>query len=171
MPSIHITCPKCARLLEIDTDMVDQEVECGACTEVFVAKSSPKSSSDGKPWESKAGKASKRKSSRRRLDDDDDDDDGDYVPRRLRRERRGRYPDQKSRLAYILLALFLGNLGIHNFYIGRTGAGLAQLLITAVSIPLMCIVVGFFTVWIPWIWAIIDIIQIERDADDVPLAT
>ncbi|MFV0287173.1 MAG: NINE protein [Demequina sp.] len=36
----------------------------------------------------------------------------------------------KSRTAYILLGLFLGGFGIHNFYAGRIGAAVAQLLIT-----------------------------------------
>ena len=33
----------------------------------------------------------------------------------------------KSKVAAILLAFFLGFLGVHNFYLGRTGRGLAQL--------------------------------------------
>ena len=36
----------------------------------------------------------------------------------------------KSRLIYILLALFLGGFGVHNFYAGYTGKGVAQLLLT-----------------------------------------
>ncbi|WP_161794570.1 NINE protein [Demequina globuliformis] len=35
----------------------------------------------------------------------------------------------KSRVAYILLGLFLGGLGIHNFYVGRVGPAVAQLLL------------------------------------------
>ena len=36
----------------------------------------------------------------------------------------------KQRIVYILLALLLGGLGIHNFYAGHTGRAVAQLLIT-----------------------------------------
>jgi hypothetical protein len=36
---------------------------------------------------------------------------------------------QKSRLCALLLGIFLGHLGIHNFYLGRIGRGLAQCLL------------------------------------------
>lgn len=35
---------------------------------------------------------------------------------------------QKSRLTYILLAIFFGWLGVHDFYAGRTGMGILCLL-------------------------------------------
>lgn len=35
----------------------------------------------------------------------------------------------KSRLCALLLGIFLGHLGIHNFYLGRIGRGLAQCLL------------------------------------------
>lgn len=63
----------------------------------------------------------------------------------------------KSRLTYILLAWFLGVLGVHNFYAGRTGKGVAQLLITLLIgwtiIPL--IAVG--------IWVIVEMITVTKD--------
>ena len=65
----------------------------------------------------------------------------------------------KSRLIYILLAIFLGCLGIHNFYAGRIGSAVAQLLIT-----LLC---GFLSP-ITWIWAIIDIITVKTDGEGRP---
>ena len=70
----------------------------------------------------------------------------------------------KSRLAYLLLAWFLGVLGIHNFYIGRNGVGLAQLLITLLTgifiLPL--IVVG--------IWVLIEMVTITRDGSGQPMS-
>jgi TM2 domain-containing membrane protein YozV len=39
----------------------------------------------------------------------------------------------KSKLAAGLLGIFLGNLGVHNFYLGYTGKAWAQLLITVLS--------------------------------------
>ena len=39
----------------------------------------------------------------------------------------------KSRLAAGLLGIFLGWLGIHNFYLGYSGKGVGQLLITCLS--------------------------------------
>ena len=42
--------------------------------------------------------------------------------------------DAKSKLVAGLLAIFLGGLGIHNFYLGYTGKGVAQLLLSCTGI-------------------------------------
>ena len=54
----------------------------------------------------------------------------------------------KSKLAAGLLGIFLGSLGIHNFYLGYTGKAVAQLLITVLS----C----FFLSPISAIWGLIE---------------
>jgi TM2 domain-containing membrane protein YozV len=46
----------------------------------------------------------------------------------------------KSRLSAALLAIFLGGLGVHKFYLGRTGQGIVYLLFFWTFIPA---VVGF----------------------------
>lgn len=65
----------------------------------------------------------------------------------------------KTRFVYIILALFLGGLGIHNFYAGRYGSAIAQLLITLLIgwtiIPLF--VVG--------LWALIEAIVVAHDGN------
>lgn len=72
------------------------------------------------------------------------------------------YAAPKSRLAYILLGLFLGGLGIHNFYAGYAGRGVAQLLITLfigwLVVPLVAVM----------IWVIVEICTTTRDAQGVP---
>ncbi len=40
---------------------------------------------------------------------------------------------QKSRIAAGILGIFLGMFGVHNFYLGRVGRGVAQLLLTLLS--------------------------------------
>ena len=45
----------------------------------------------------------------------------------------------KSKTAAGLLAMFFGTLGIHNFYLGNTGKGVAQILITTLG---SCLIVG-----------------------------
>jgi TM2 domain-containing membrane protein YozV len=69
---------------------------------------------------------------------------------------------QKSRVAYILLGLFLGGLGIHNFYAGYTGRAVAQLLITLLTgwliVPIL--IVG--------IWVLIEVITVTSDAQGLP---
>ena len=40
-----------------------------------------------------------------------------------------------SLMAYILLALFLGGIGAHDFYVGKTGKGLIKLFFVWTGIP------------------------------------
>ncbi len=41
--------------------------------------------------------------------------------------------NKKSKIAAGLLGIFLGSLGIHNFYLGFTGKAIAQLLLTLIG--------------------------------------
>ena len=68
-----------------------------------------------------------------------------------------------SRTAYILLAIFLGYLGVHNFYAGYIGKGVAQLLITLLS-------AGFLSI-VSFIWAVVDICTVQTSADGRPFAS
>jgi TM2 domain-containing membrane protein YozV len=67
----------------------------------------------------------------------------------------------KSRVVYVLLALFLGFFGIHNFYAGYTGKAVAQLLI--------CLFVGWLILPILalFIWVIVEMISVTHDAKGV----
>ncbi|MDR2374544.1 MAG: NINE protein [Bifidobacteriaceae bacterium] len=79
-------------------------------------------------------------------------------------------PNAKSKIAAGLLGIFLGSLGVHNFYLGRTGAAIAQLLISVLSLGFLAAVSG--------IWGLIEGIMIltakpgtkwAYDAHGVPL--
>lgn len=59
-------------------------------------------------------------------------------------------PARKSKIAAGLLALFLGSLGVHNFYLGYNGRAVAQLLMTLVGWILV------FPVVAAAIWAFIE---------------
>lgn len=64
----------------------------------------------------------------------------------------------KSRTSYILLGLFLGSLGVHNFYAGYAGRGVAQLLIT---LFLGWLILPLFFIGL---WVIIEVITVKTDA-------
>lgn len=73
-------------------------------------------------------------------------------------------PNAKSRVAFILLGVFLGGLGIHNFYAGYTGKAVAQLLANLFL---------FWTVVVPvgiWIWILVEVITVTHDAQGRPFA-
>lgn len=59
---------------------------------------------------------------------------------------------EKSKVAAGLLALFLGALGIHRFYLGYTGIGVAMLLITVLSLGVLAPIVA--------LWALVQAIVI-----------
>ena len=48
-----------------------------------------------------------------------------------------------SKVAYCVLAFFLGGLGIHKFYAGKTGAGVAMLLFCWTGIPSIIALIDF----------------------------
>ena len=61
----------------------------------------------------------------------------------------------KSRTTYIVLGIFLGAFGVHNFYAGYTGRAVGQLCLTVLTLGYLGIV--------SWIWAIIEICIVEKD--------
>ena len=70
----------------------------------------------------------------------------------------------KSRGVFVILGLFFGLLGVHNFYIGRFGVGAAQLLITCI--------LGWFIVGlvITAIWSVADLFMVTTDGSGDALA-
>jgi TM2 domain-containing membrane protein YozV len=62
----------------------------------------------------------------------------------------------KSRTTYIVLGIFLGALGIHNFYAGYTGRAVGQLCLTVLTLGILSMV--------SWVWAIVEICIVEKDS-------
>ena len=76
------------------------------------------------------------------------------------------HPDARSRVAAGVLGILLGALGVHNFYLGNTGLGLAQLLLSLLSCGWLAPAV--------WVWGLIEGILIltgstKVDARGIPL--
>ena len=70
----------------------------------------------------------------------------------------------KQKLVAFLLAFFLGPLGVHNFYLGKTGMGVTQLILTITVIGAV--------VSLPWAFVQMIMIILGKidDADGNPLA-
>jgi len=66
-------------------------------------------------------------------------------------------PQAKTRVIFVLLGIFLGALGVHNFYAGYTKKAAIQLCVTLLS----C----FYGAVISWPWAIIEICIVSKDAE------
>lgn len=69
----------------------------------------------------------------------------------------------KSRALYVILGIFLGGFGIHNFYIGYSGRAITQLLITLLTAWLIVPII-FLGLWI-----LLEIICVSKDSKGVPL--
>ncbi len=68
------------------------------------------------------------------------------------------YP-QKSRIAAALLAFLSGTFGVHNFYLGHTGKGVTQLLLSTLGV-ILCGLGPIITL----IWCLYEGIQLLKDA-------
>jgi TM2 domain-containing membrane protein YozV len=64
---------------------------------------------------------------------------------------------QKSLAVAYLLAFFIGGLGIHNFYLGRTGAGVGMLVLWILGVLTTGFLVGLFLLAAVGIWLIVDL--------------
>ncbi len=71
------------------------------------------------------------------------------------------YVRPKSRVAFILLAVFLGSFGAHNFYAGYNKKAAIQICLTLFT----C----FYASPITWIWAIVEACTVSTDDDGVAL--
>lgn len=83
---------------------------------------------------------------------------------------------QKSKILAIVLALLLGGLGVHNFYMGHNTLGLAKIALNAFGIAMSLLAVGQALLFIAGLWVILEAIMIafglgnmKTDRHDVPL--
>ncbi|NLZ58527.1 MAG: TM2 domain-containing protein [Corynebacterium sp.] len=70
------------------------------------------------------------------------------------------YIQQKSMIIAALLAFFLGTLGVHNFYLGYTRAGVAQLALTVTGWLFSFILIGLPLLFVVGVWAFIEFVLI-----------
>ncbi len=65
-------------------------------------------------------------------------------------------PAENKKMLAGILGIVLGGFGAHKFVLGYTQEGLILLGILLISFPLMCIVIGAFTMYIPIIIGLIE---------------
>ena len=74
------------------------------------------------------------------------------------------FPSDRNRVLAAILAFFLGTLGVHNFYIGQTQRGVAQLVMGAVGYfltsTLIGAIIGLPLLFALGLWVLIDFILI-----------
>lgn len=65
----------------------------------------------------------------------------------------------KAKMTFVMLGVLLGALGAHNFYAGYRKKAIAQLCLTVLTLG--------FGAPMSWIWAIIDVLTVERDSQGI----
>jgi len=74
------------------------------------------------------------------------------------------YAAPKSKVLAIVLALFLGSLGIHRFYLGHNNTAIAMLCLWIAGLATMCLSVGYILLIAASIWALVDVVMIATDS-------
>lgn len=74
---------------------------------------------------------------------------------------------KKSRLVALLLSIFLGNIGIHDFYVGRIGRGIVKAVISVLSLIMY---VFAFIMMISLLATSYDTARIYSDIEMIPIA-
>lgn len=64
--------------------------------------------------------------------------------------------DKKSIGVAYILWLFLGGLGAHRFYLGKTGSGIAMLCLTLIGMITLVVYIGAFILAAVGIWMLVD---------------
>jgi TM2 domain-containing membrane protein YozV len=63
---------------------------------------------------------------------------------------------ENKKLLAGLLGIFVGALGVHKFILGYNKEGIILLSATLISCVLMCVIIGFFTIYIPALIGLIE---------------
>jgi len=66
---------------------------------------------------------------------------------------------RKAKMTFVMLGILLGPLGAHNFYAGYKKKAIGQLCLTALTLG--------YGAPMSWIWAIIDVLTVERDSQGI----
>lgn len=152
-------CPHCGQHFEVEEELTGRSVECSSCGKPFTISAPEPTKRCPMCGEEILAVAKKCRYCGEYLDDSNQP------------------VQKKSRAVFILLGLFFGGLGIHNFYIGRTSTGLWEALIGVIGagifgacifngIPynLGSLMLGTLTLWILW-----EIFTTTQDAAGNPL--
>lgn len=77
---------------------------------------------------------------------------------------------EKSRRTYQCLALFLGSIGVHNFYAGRKKFAIVQLSLTVLQ-AIICAICDKELYAVAGLWALVEIFTVKKDGKGLPFAT
>lgn len=182
MPTIH--CPFCNQSYDVNNTTIGKKVQCAVCNETFVAQKEEAILLLKKP----AKQQSCFPQANQPLEQEQA---GCGTQKPNTPQQQVVYiqvpSNQKSRGIYVMLGLFLGCFGIHNFYAGHIARGIAHLVLAVwpsvgVLVRLSRIegdyaqydvayaVQGLLITWlVNIIWVIVELITIKKDGRGIPM--
>lgn len=82
----------------------------------------------------------------------------------------------KNKIVAAILFLFLGELGIGNFYMGQNNLGITKIVLFLIGCVTAFFIIGFVILGALWIWKMVEFVMVltggggyDRDANGVPL--
>src|SRR5437016_2754967 len=109
-----ITCPECAKALQVPDELIGKTVQCPECKNTFTASLAPEIDRDAEPEAVDAkstkspGKVKKARTNVRDRDDDDDDQDDDDID--LGKRSRGRGEEKPGKVQAIGIMMLIGGI-------------------------------------------------------------
>ena len=157
--SKKISCPHRGQHFEVDKGFAGRSVECSSCGREFTITAPEPTKRCPMCGEEILAVAKKCKHCGEYLDDSNQP------------------VQKKSRAMFILLALFFGGLGIHNFYIGRNTTGFWEALIGVIGFGIFGICIfngipynlGSLMLGALTLWILLEIFTTTQDAAGNPL--
>lgn len=196
-----ILCPFCKQSYEVEPDVIGKKVQCSVCNESFVAhRNRARHSKEHTPQRTRIPLEQKTYRPDKAQQTSNDQERYMLPPQGQMQSVYGipqnqSFPQQqvvyiqvpskaKSRGVYVMLGVFLGALGVHNFYAGHIARGVAHLclgmwfflgFLVRVSraedpIDVSFAFLNLFIVFlVNSIWAIVEIITIKNDSKGIPM--
>lgn len=68
--------------------------------------------------------------------------------------------EYRSKVVALILLVFLGSFGAHQFYLGNKKIGITQLVLSLVGYATIIILIGVLPIMVVSIWLIVDLVRI-----------
>lgn len=162
---MKIQCPNCGQRYELTGEYGGQEIECPQCHQMFTVEATQRATAEP------INDTLKSQPSNPNLFFCPDC--GKQYSRRAAACPHCGAPNhtstneeaQKSEIVFVLLALLLGGIGIHNFYANEKLLGTIKIIITLIGLRLVSspfdhgVYLGMIFIFVNMIWCIVDIVR------------
>ncbi|MEM7453422.1 MAG: NINE protein [Planctomycetota bacterium] len=174
---LEFVCPGCQAVVSLEDNMLGSRVRC-QCGHVFQAGRAPESAAGSPPGSTDAFAETTYNSPQAPVKDSIAPGGDPYGnapqanPRQAAFPAAGApqpqahagHPPLKSKIAAGLLAIFIGQFGVHNFYLGYTNLGIVQVVLTVIGYATSCMGIGVFLVFGVAVWAFVEGIMCLMDS-------